>query len=202
MKESLACKHPPNSCQHSYKYLAQRDAIATQLYVSYELTKPSKIMWTHRIRSFRKWFSRLGPLSLLLLHGHDSQNGPLVFSGPKYLEASQRQHFWCHIDPRPESIAQLWHKHWWPKATGILRPGRSPSTWNLFRRASWKLRRKAWARCKMLLRRHRKPQGVLSYFSDAQCAACEKFALHRTGLPRRRGVSWYKATMALTGFLW
>lgn len=44
MKESLAYKHPPNSCQHSYKYLAHRDAIATQLYVSYELTKPSKIM--------------------------------------------------------------------------------------------------------------------------------------------------------------
>lgn len=28
-------------------------------------------MWTHRIRSFHKWFSRLGPPSLLLLHLHE-----------------------------------------------------------------------------------------------------------------------------------
>lgn len=127
MKESLAYKHPPNSCQHSYKYLAHRDAIATQLYVSYELTKPSKIMWTHRIRSFHKWFSRLGPPSLLLLHGLPKWALGIfrakisgTFTATTLLMPQKNP--W-----RPESIAQLWRKHWWPKAMGILRPGRSPS---------------------------------------------------------------------------
>lgn len=74
MKESLAWKLPPNSCQHSYVISIWPNVMLLLLNSTWamtELTKPSKIMWTYRIRSFHKWFSRLGPPSLLLLHLHE-----------------------------------------------------------------------------------------------------------------------------------
>ena len=54
--------------------------------------------------------------------------GPGYFPGQNFWNLHSDNTFDATKTPwRPESIAQLWRKHWWPKAMGILRPGRSPS---------------------------------------------------------------------------